>query len=351
MLQEFAKCLDEASAAKLQTMQRQNYGLTLAQFKTELRSMFCADAQSQYRKSWEAVPLVLTGAHNDRLDLQNWRQFVEAYRLRRGEVQGTTPDEEWKLIMKRLPEFWQRKIVEERCRQKEKNPWVRLTTKTGLGAEWLAAATELRLQGAPDWEGCPGGIIVHTTNDDDRRELLRLNQALVEGHVVQASAHEFEMGADKIFAFVSKKLQVEEDLQATRDNLGMSDARGKRPAASAAQVQFSGPVGYESPRPRKVYDDSKDRAPNSGAINERGCNQCRLAGREFVHPFRECEMFKKACETLKKRWLASPCRVCARAGRPADHDYRACNENLRSRRDGKKPDSRPAGAPTQQGSQ
>ena len=284
--------------------------------------------------------------------------FKERYKRNQAEVQDTTPEEEWNLIFKRLPLYWQRKLTEEKIKLKERNPWVRLTSRSGAPTDVLMGAAENRLQVPfPDYEVCPNGIVIHTTSTEDRGLLLGLHYAVVDGYTLFASAHEYEMAAMEVFTFINKKLLVDEDLRATRDNLGLQGAVAKQPAV-AAQVQFSANASKSGGRGGNKYTGSKAQAPKARAetADTSGCTTCRNAGRDFVHDFHVCEHFLKACADLAARnpgLVSEVCRACRQAGRSANHDFRKCW--FGSRKGGnpgpKSSGDQPAGSPPQQASQ
>ena len=103
MLHEIGLCLDPSTQVKLRTRRRQSPGITLTDFKRELRSEFAVDAQRQNRRDWESINLPLTGPVGHDLTLQNWRDFDANYEMARDRVLDRTPAEEWRMIFKKLP--------------------------------------------------------------------------------------------------------------------------------------------------------------------------------------------------------------------------------------------------------
>jgi hypothetical protein len=254
-------------------------------------------------------------------------------------------------------------LAEEKIKAQQKHPWVRLTCRSGLDAESLAAAAHSQLQDdMPGWDECPRGIIIHTASIEDRNVLLGLQSAKVDGHLISASTQEYVMKADKIFDFITSRLRVEEEVRETRTNLGIAEPHTHRPAAVAAQVQFTTPDGKGRTRSGSgdrgggKFAESKARAPQYTPLSETECTQCKLAGREFLHNYRTCEVFKKVCDEMRERnkiLSTSGCRRCAQAGRAANHDFRKCYYDPANRGrggSGKKPEGQPAGT-AQQGSQ
>jgi hypothetical protein len=344
MLQEFRLCMDEATQIKLRSCLRQNPNLSLTDFKQELRAEFGIDTQRQNRREWESVRLELTGPPGHELTLQKWRSFEALYKLHRDSVPERSTGEEWRMLFAKLPPVWQERVVGEQAKKRDKHPWVRLTYPVGLTAEDVLMVVEGHLQGqVPDYREFPGGFVFETPSAEARDQLLQLHNAKVEGRVLFASRHDYEMSGDDIFAFITKRLRTEEELRATREALGCVQPTVVRPVAAQVHavvtdqaglqvVQFSGEsqtgksvFGSKTQYPKPA--DKRRNEETQNQVDRSVCHTCRREGREFCHDFTKCEYFRKAAEELAKRnpsLTNRECRVCQKAGRPADHDWKKC---------------------------
>jgi hypothetical protein len=344
LLIEFKACLDEATQIKLRVRMQQDPGLTLAAFKRELRGEFGVDSQKQHRRDWEAVVLHQTGPPERPLTLQNWRHFEAQYKLHREQVPERSAAEEWRMLFVKLPATLQEQIVREQSKRREKRPWVRIAYPPGLDAADVITAMEVQFQEPlPSMRECASSFIVETSNEVQRDRLLELHNARLNGFRLLASRHEYEMSGDEIISFITRRLNAEEELQATRNAFGLippmdpKPRSEKVPTASASPanlhvVKFSEPKQGKAhfPRGQKSASHPKERSRSSEKkldANAVNCYTCRREGRPFVHDFKTCEHSKKAFEELKRKnpsFTVGECRSCARAGRPANHDFRKC---------------------------
>ena len=265
------------------------------------------------------------------LTLQAWRAFEAEYRLYRSAVSDRSPGEEWRMIVTKLPPAWQEKVVVEQAKLREKKPWVRITCPPRASTDLVMESVELRTQGEiPSYYECSGGFVFKTCTTEDRDRLLGLHNALVDGVPLTASTHEYEMTADEIFAYVAKKLRVEEDVAAVRGQTNQAEPATVRAVEENLATMH---VVQTGPNPNQVrWGMAK---PGNANPNDNECRTCRLAGREFVHDFRQCPHFKEAAAALAARnpgVAPRECRHCKRAGRPANHSYWKCKPAQAERR-------------------
>ena len=223
--------LDEATKTKLRGRQRQNPNLTLTDFRRELRKEFGVDAHRQNRRDWEGVTLRLTGPPGHELTQQEWRRFEALYKLHRDTVPERSASEEWRMLFVKLPPNLQEQIIREQTKRREKRPWVRVTFPSDLDPTDVLTAVQMHTQHPlPRYHECSQGFVFETPTEEDQEDLLSLHRAKVEGIPLTVSQKEYEMTADKILNFISKRLRSEAELQAARDALGCT-----RPASTPTQ--------------------------------------------------------------------------------------------------------------------
>ena len=138
MLQHLAQALEQDDRLLLEHQLENCPSLTFKEFWDHLVSLYDRDTQAQLRMAWEAV--LLPGGE---LTLEKWLNFWREFQLKRDRVDDKTPQEEYKLLMRTLPETWQTKVVEEESRRGSKKFLVRMTnTPPGLTDRELRAQME-----------------------------------------------------------------------------------------------------------------------------------------------------------------------------------------------------------------
>jgi len=343
MLNQFKECLDEANQTRLRARQKERPNLTLVEFKRELRQAFGIDAQRQYRRDWEAVTLTLSGPPGKELTLADWRKFEAKYKIYRSSVPERSATEEWRMIFSKLPEKIQEMVVKKQADLRRTRPWVRVSAP-GMTTDDILALVEAHTgRPIPRHHTCAAGVVFEVTTSEDRDELIRLQNAETEdGHRITATQHEYEMSGDQIFAVITEKLTVDSELRLQQDLYGVkkpaqpTDTKVRPVASEEAKmqvVQFSG--NTRTPKPnqgdkgrsgRSEHPKSQGRGSPAKRQNsdDTVCYNCRSAGREHVHDFRQCSHYKKAKEALAARSPSSikkVCLTCKRANRQFDHDH------------------------------
>jgi len=180
MLTDFRNCLDEATQLKLKARQRERSGLTLTEFKRELREEFGIDAQRQYRRDWESVVLSLSGPKDHELTMSDWRKFEAQYKLCRSQVPERSATEEWRMLFAKLPARWQEAVVKEQAKRRERKPWVRVSVPGLATADVLAIVQEFTGKRLPEYEAGTGGVVFKVSKDKERSRLLHLQNAETE---------------------------------------------------------------------------------------------------------------------------------------------------------------------------
>ena len=61
------------------------------------------------------------------MSLEKWLKFAREWELRRERVEDRTPQEEYKLIMSKIPDQWQKRILEEQEKRGRNRFVVRLS--------------------------------------------------------------------------------------------------------------------------------------------------------------------------------------------------------------------------------
>ena len=231
------------------------------------------------------MTLRLTGPPGKELTLQDWRLYEALFKLHRDRVLEKTAAEERKMIFIQLPADFQRQLIEEDFEHRETRPWVRVRYPPSLSADEVRAAIELHLQEAlPVVQESSCSLVCKAKDASQQDRLLELHQARLKGSHLQACPFQYELSSDEIFAFITKRLRAEEELQATLEAYGAQPAIPK-----PVQVSRSKAKGYaqevssaRGPSDRVQFSKNFERYPQV-------CYRCKRAGRLFVHNHKACK--------------------------------------------------------------
>ena len=121
-LQYLKPALDHADQLLLENMLERNPRLTFGEFWDTLSTLYDRDSQVQLRMAWETVRIA-----KGELTLEKWLEFLREFQLKRDRVVERTEQEEYKLLMKALPQFWQKTILMEEAKANKRTWKVRIS--------------------------------------------------------------------------------------------------------------------------------------------------------------------------------------------------------------------------------
>ena len=218
LLQYFSGCLDSSDQILLEMMQEKNEDLSFQDFWETLRSLYDRDTQGQLRLAWETVQLP-----KGDLSLEKWLKFAREWELRRERVEDRTPQEEYKLIMSKIPDQWQKRILEEQEKRSRNRFVVRLSNLPDKPPLQIKHAIEAAL-GVDILKVQPlnNGAAVHCSTAAVQALVLGLEGHTLQGKIVKCTAMEPNLTADEVIEYVQRKLEVDERYLAFRQTLAPS---------------------------------------------------------------------------------------------------------------------------------
>ena len=351
LLEYFVLCLDEATRRRLQLQREQRPHMTLVDVKRELRAEFGVDIMRRNHEEWQTLTLPLNGPAGFELTYPDWRNFEAKFLELRTFMPERSSVEDYEMIRKKLPPKTQEMLIKEAIKRREKRPWVRVTFPPSLSADYVLVAVQHHLQEQlPEYKEFATGFLFETATKNQQERFLALHRAQLDGMELHASPHDYQMSAEDVFQFISKKLRDQQELKAV---IGPAMASSTKPAVavhafgegdvSQQVVQFTRGADKGQNRGSGSNTSGKTFFPKSAGersgspksqfqpkpVNTSVCDMCRRAGRVHMHDFRECAFFKKAIdEMVKKNPEAAKqlCRTCSRDKLPANHDYRTCRK-------------------------
>ena len=126
-------------------------------------------------------------------------------------------------------------LGKENLKCRDRKPWVRLTYPMGLAPTDVLYAVQDRLRGPlPQFTEFAMGFLFHATSEVEQARLLSLHRAQLGPFMLQVSKHEYQMTAEEVFSFITKKLKVQEELRPTTAE-GLGEANPGHARAGTGQ--------------------------------------------------------------------------------------------------------------------
>ena len=122
LMEELKHCLDEEDRAQMDYQRRKNHQLTCREFLEYLQQEYDKDALEQTRSAWQQVQLP-----PGELTVDKWAMFSIQFKSARDAVDSWTPEEEYRLIITKLPNKWANEVIAWETERKRGQWMVRIT--------------------------------------------------------------------------------------------------------------------------------------------------------------------------------------------------------------------------------
>ena len=369
LLEALRVSLDKADQNLLEYRREQNPGLSFQAFWDELQSLYDRDTVAQSRMAWEAVKL----PPGD-LSLEKWLEFLGEFQLKRDRVEDRTPNEEYQLLLRGLPNLWQKEIIKEEAKRGKGKWLVRMTNippKSPLQLKHLVEdATGMEILTV---QPTVNGVTVVCPTMEAQKAVMGLAGHTLGGLLVKCSRADSTMSGEDICDFVTQRLQTEHrwlSLQQTwgmgpksrqvaavhNEHMGNQEGKGKdrRPNSPQGKGQpgkkgikgnkFTPPPSPNTPnpppppsrnsRPQRDFGKGSSRGKGEGKGNTYTnpppelCGFCLMEGRSHNHKFQTCTYWLDAKRTLDR---VKTCLACRDLGRPCQHPFYSCPTWLAAR--------------------
>ena len=365
LLEALRGSLDRADQNLLELRRGKNPSLTLRAFWDELQALYDRDTVAQSRLAWEAVKL----PPGD-LSLEKWLEFLREFQLKRDRVEDRTPTEEYQLLLKSLPHFWQKQVVNEEAKRGSGKWLVRMTNipprpplqlkhmiEDATGVEILTVLSAVN------------GITVVCPSEEAQKTVMSLAGHTLGGQYVKCSRVDSTMSGDDICDFVTKRLQTEHRLLSLQETWGTGPKTRQvavisngndHPEEKKGDSKPNSPHGKGKPHRRgnrkgngkdkrtppsspghqqtrqeqsspqkgngKGHDATNSKENEEGRNNsptgQEWCGFCQAEGRNGKHDPQTCVPWQKAQKILDQ--AKKVCLACQRRGAPCNHYYRTC---------------------------
>lgn len=326
VLMNLKNFLDEASAALLQGKMALDPDLSYYAFFEELKAKYLRDARSVHRQNWRTVRLTVAGS---RVTPQDWAKFQAIYCSKRGLVEDWSDAEDQQNVFSQVPQGLQMKVLAETRKRRNGKLWVRVVIPPGLAmpdvVENISDELGIRLQVISQDKR---HFVINCRNQVEMQSLLDLEGCKLDGGVIRVQRAEYSMSGDDIFAFVKQLLETEEELESLRRSYDMH-VQSPRSSVHAVQIESKDDSGQR-------YNRSPNNTPRGSSWSNKG-NETRKGtaqkGKGKSHDKTNNNGDKKSSGNGGRGPSSSfsGCRTCHREKRDADHDWKTCEHNQRSR--------------------
>ena len=343
-LQYLKPALDHSDQLLLENLLERNPRLTFAEFWETLSTLYDRDSQVQLRMAWETVRI----AKGD-LTLEKWLEFLREFQLKRDRVEERTEQEEYKLLMRALPQFWQKKILLEEAKANKRTWKVRISGVSPKPVRILQhlveMATGTRLV---DLEVFPHYAIIVCDNLSDQTKVMQLNGSILEGNPVKCTRLEASFSGNQLAEFITNSLLTEQKLINLRNSWQdpviptQVNAVNTPPENRGGRGKPNSEVTPNSPPPQPQRNRGKGKSKNKPPQNSDFCGYCQGEGKPYQHSGATCVLWNQFISKIF-------CGRCQRDGRPSDHHWRQCPRTV-SQGKGKGAQQAQPRAPTPEGS-
>lgn len=244
MLEFYLACLDEATRTRLRLQRDSRPVFSLVDAKRAVRAEFGGDALLRNQEAWQNLTVPLNGPLGYEVTFLDWRQFEAKFLELRAGMPGCDASFDYQAILLKLPPNMQEMLFKENLKRRDRKPWVRLTYPMGLAPTDVLYAVQDRLRGPlPQFTEFAMGFLFHATSEVEQARLLSLHRAQLGPFMLQVSKHEYQMTAEEVFSFITKKLKVQEELRP-------ATAEGSVRPIQAMPAQAQGKVAGNQPQPQ-----------------------------------------------------------------------------------------------------
>ena len=306
-------CLHGTLHKRYATWTLQEPALTYAQIWADLERNFSVDDPNHWRRQWAGVTLRKGGKFGEDIKLMDLLAFRSEFEVARSFVQDWTQQEEMNLLMQQLPTKWRQRALRREAEEARRTHLVKLQNvdldqmKLGQVLQHLG----LHVVGINMLAGCRH---VQLGSDADVQKLFGIPNLLIDGKRVSCQAIRSRWTSERLFSYLQDELRVEQEslVLGGRGNFtGSSPSPPWRPRQAGPQQQQQQPSKVEEIK--TAAPRQPDRRPHPAAV-AKPRSDAATAGSA-----------KPAASKTPTFTPNSPCWTCERAGRPADHSFKACN--------------------------
>jgi len=147
------------------------------------------------------------------MTLKDWRKFQSDWILLRGRVDDRTEGEEYRMLLRRLPEKWRILVGVESHNRTAKNLWVRMSNMPDITRVQLHNHLTSKEFAVKEVKPVENGYLVRCQDEGTRTQILKkYDGANINGKTIRVARTENRLTPDEILEFVETKLQIAEEM-------------------------------------------------------------------------------------------------------------------------------------------
>lgn len=254
-LQLFEGCLPESIKEEIKLLRYQGQQLGFTQVYAMLEARFAPHKKLGARRAWVEVALQNQG----KITSGHWHNFWVKFKIAWLRVQDATPDEAYRMLLSKLPNFMINWVVEEQESRNRKHPMVNVRVPGAFTAVEIKESIQKLLNIVPQ-KIIPkpnGDTWVVFDSRGDAEKMLLLHSRKLAGSTQQITVQ-----------VVQQQLQVQEIYQVIEDKLMVKDKQdmvnGIRdmPQTRPRNVKAATAAPRESPQPDSRSGEHAAEPPN-----------------------------------------------------------------------------------------
>jgi hypothetical protein len=255
-LEVLSRALDNSNRTILQA--HREGGGDFDSFVQILDKRYLSDVQEYHRRRWSNLAF----SHPNSICREDVREFRAQFERCRNRVLDATPEEEYGLLMAKLPGSWRERAVAEEEKRNGSSCWVRVGRVGDFTGAEIAEFLETRVGEAPrDMREREGYFLFRFSSEGVQSRVLAFHGKRVNGEPMSVARHRAKMLVGEIFDWMERKLQVVETAAA----LGgvavprvRMVAEGRPPTPPRPEVVPAAPTSpRRSPSPRGRAGDGQ----------------------------------------------------------------------------------------------
>jgi len=134
LLRALGQSLNQTCQTTLERITNENPDVTFRQFWTTLDREFGKDVTHLHREVWVRIPLTIKGRA---LTLEEFRAFEADFLAKGALVTDKRDNEDWDLLISKLPQFWKNRALEQESNQCANKFWIRVSNLPDIGPNKL----------------------------------------------------------------------------------------------------------------------------------------------------------------------------------------------------------------------
>jgi hypothetical protein len=246
-LELLSRALDPANKNILQAHREKGGGYE--KFMKSLDGRDMNDVQEYHRKKWHSLDF----PNPKRITREDLREFGAQFERNKNRVGDTNPEEEYNLLMSKLPQFWREKVIGEEERLNREKYWLRIGK---MGDFEKAEVEEFLAMRASEYSvqvlERDNFFLVQFHSEEARDQILALHGRRVWNFGLVVARYRAKLSVGEILQWMEGKMQIQETAAAWTEKDKIRAFKGEN--ASSAEKSQRSPSPKNSDRGENSHD-------------------------------------------------------------------------------------------------